>query len=761
MHFAIIYYVAIIFDLALMLFFAFKKKGEYHMEARLLRRLAVVVTITVSSSVLAILLPSKQIAMFFQTIHYASTEWMLIVLLLFLEYYVGGVRASAKLRIAVFVYAGLSTCSLLCNAIFHHVFDSERVVVNGVEHLYEYYTKAPFYQLHLYFCYLLLVYVVAELLVGLLRTVKLYRKKYLLALIMLLITVGLDALCRVKGFTHDFSLFGYMSLVLFFTYFTLYYLPNDVINKMLSYMVADSHSGAICFDNNDKCVYVNGEIRTLFGGDVSLEFYERKCKEILQVERFFDGKEKKWLQESKHGEKTKHYDITFAKLFDEKGDYTGCYFLVYDRTEDIKRYRQERYKATHDSLTNLHNRDYFYEKILDMKKENPDVTYYIVCTDIKDFKMINDLFGYEMGNEILRRFGYNLKQSLPKNVIIARLVSDRFAFCIEKEMFRGNYLVDCLNDAQSLLRTREYQLHMHAGVYEVQPEDMDVSLMCDRAALAIRTVKNDYDVMIAYYDDVLMNKMKNSKRMINEFDYALENHQFVMFLQPQVDTDGTVLGAEALTRWIHPEKGMISPGEFIPVFEDAGLIHRLDQYIWEQAACKLKEWSERGRGDMHISVNISTKDFYYIDIFKEFTNLVEKYEIRPQQLKLEITESVLMRDTDKQLELISRLQGYGFHVEIDDFGSGYSSLNMLQNFRADVLKIDMGFLQKIQDQERTRIILDMIVNLAKRLQMVVISEGVETQNQVEYLKEMGCDMFQGFYFARPIAVCDFEDQYMK
>lgn len=760
MYLGVLYIVTILLDLALMLFFGFKKKVRQHPMARLLHRLAVVITITVFSSVLAILLPQKEISLFFQTLHYASTEWMLIYLMLFLEFYVGNVNATMKSRVIVYIYSAASSISLLSNCIFHHVVDNERVLVNEIENFYRFTNKSPYYQVHLYFCYLLVLFIFLVLLGGWIKSVKMYRKKYWMAMIMLMITVALDAICTIKGFAHDFSLYGYITLAFFFLYFTVYYLPNDVINKMLSLMVADSHNGAVCFDEKDKCVYINDEVRSFYEKEVDYVFIEKRFKEILGVENFKDGKENKWLHEISLFDGVRYFDLTFAKLYDDRNEYVGSYFTINDKTEDMERFKQERYKATHDSLTDLHNREYFYERVMEVKKENPDVAYYIVCTDIKDFKLINDLFGYEMGNEILRRYADKLKRSLPDGVISARLVSDRFAVCIPKKDFHEDYLIACLDDAQSLLSTSEFQLHIHAGIYEIRPEDEDVSVMCDHANMAIRTVKNDYDAIAVFYDDKLMNKMMNSKLMISEFDNALTNNQFVMYLQPQVNPDGSVVGAEALVRWLHPEKGMISPGEFIPVFEEAGLIHRLDQCIWEQAAKKLQEWKNQGKDNMHISVNISTKDFYYIDLYKVFTELVEKYEISPEKLKLEITESALMQDMDKQLELITRLQKYGFHVEIDDFGSGYSSLNMLKDLKADVLKIDMGFLQEIKDHERTKIILGMVVDLAKRLQMTVITEGVETKNQVEYLTEVGCDMFQGFYFARPIAVTEFENEYL-
>jgi EAL domain-containing protein (putative c-di-GMP-specific phosphodiesterase class I) len=265
--------------------------------------------------------------------------------------------------------------------------------------------------------------------------------------------------------------------------------------------------------------------------------------------------------------------------------------------------------------------------------------------------------------------------------------------------------------------------------------------------------------MIAYYDDTLTKKAVSDNRLVSEFDTALEDGQFEMFLQAQTGTDGVVTGAEALVRWRHPERGLIPPGEFIPVFEETGLIYRLDQCIWDLAAQKLREWKDQGHDDLKISVNISARDFYYLDIYRCFTELVEKYQIDPRVLNIEITETAIMMDVEKQLALLKKLQNYGFHVEIDDFGSGYSSLNMLKNIHADVLKIDMGFLRETQNRSRTRIILNVIIDLAKQLNMTVITEGVETDKQVEFLTKAGCDMFQGYYFSKPVPVEEFESKY--
>ena len=232
-----------------------------------------------------------------------------------------------------------------------------------------------------------------------------------------------------------------------------------------------------------------------------------------------------------------------------------------------------------------------------------------------------------------------------------------------------------------------------------------------------------------------------------------------MYLQPQVDSSGNLYGAEALVRWQHPERGLLSPAIFIDVLEKTGFIYKLDRYMWDKAAKKLGEWKKEGKDQYHISVNISTKDFYLVDVYETFVGLVDKYDIDPVNLNIEITETTLMSDLDKNMGIIRRLQNYGFNIEIDDFGSGYSSLNMLKDISADVLKIDMGFLRASENEAKGLDILESIITLAGKLGMKVITEGVETKKQLYMLAEMGCDMYQGYYFSKPIPVDEFEKKY--
>jgi EAL domain-containing protein (putative c-di-GMP-specific phosphodiesterase class I) len=299
------------------------------------------------------------------------------------------------------------------------------------------------------------------------------------------------------------------------------------------------------------------------------------------------------------------------------------------------------------------------------------------------------------------------------------------------------------------------------GVYDIFDREAPIISMVDGAFLAIDSVKNSFKNTIAYYGDMLRHEYLTEQKIIGEFEEALSNGQFAMFLQPVMNTDNKMVIAEALVRWIHPDRGIIAPASFIPLLEKTGYIYKLDLYIWEQAAKRIAYWNSIGHDDLSISVNISVKDFYYVDLFEALVGIVEKYNINPSHLKLEITETVFMTEKERQIEIINSLKDYGFLIEIDDFGSGYSSLNMLKEMPADILKMDMAFLSMDKNVSRGRKIVNTIITLAKALGMMVIIEGVETEEQLNYLKGTGADYLQGYYFSKPLPVKQFEDAYLE
>ena len=405
---------------------------------------------------------------------------------------------------------------------------------------------------------------------------------------------------------------------------------------------------------------------------------------------------------------------------------------------------------THDELTGLYNMKRFYEKVNEITNKYPDDKFAIMIFNISRFKIVNDMFGRKMGDAILKQISENCLAQCSDKRVYARVESDNFITLCPK----SDLVIKDLEKKRNIKVTYNNitcTVHIRYGIYEVDYDSkVDVGTMCDRARMALDSIKNNGNCVAAVYNDNLRNKILKEHMYKEELTSAIENEDFKVYLQPQVRCeDGLVKGAEALVRWEHRKLGLIPPGDFIEFFEQNGLITELDMYVWEKVCQILKQWKEEGRDD-YIAVNISMKDFYIIDLYKVFTNLIEKYGIDKNKLRLEITESAFTLDLEKNVNVIKKLQMFGFIVEMDDFGSGYSSLNALKDIPVNIIKMDMRFVSQTQDPARADTIIKMILAMAKELNMEVVAEGVETVEQAEKLKQYGCSYIQGYLYAKPM-----------
>lgn len=426
--------------------------------------------------------------------------------------------------------------------------------------------------------------------------------------------------------------------------------------------------------------------------------------------------------------------------------------------ENAAVYAKLEYRLNYDSLTKAYNRYGFYKNAQKLIKEHTDTEYCLILSDIKSFKLINEIYGENIADKILIDEVNIIRQKMKGNSVLGRLNGDIIAMVIPKEYLSEKEFSDMIKLLSDRYSNKNFRLHIYLGVYYIKDVNETIRQMVDKVSLVIMKSKGNMSNYILYYYE---NSYRNDifkQQLIGEFETALNENQFCMYLQPQTDKDGNMLGAEALIRWNHPNMGLIMPGAFIECFEDAGLIYRLDNYIWEEAAKQLKIWKDSGY-NYYISVNISAKDFYHIDVYQTFKNLVSKYGIDTDKLHIEITETALSEDKQAAHKTIERLHDEGFIIEIDDFGSGYSSFNFLKDVCADVIKIDRVFLKKSSHEERGEQILRSIISLSHDIGMDVITEGVENVDQLSMLAKMNCDWFQGYYFSKPIAVGDFEEKY--
>lgn len=411
-------------------------------------------------------------------------------------------------------------------------------------------------------------------------------------------------------------------------------------------------------------------------------------------------------------------------------------------------------QVKYDKLTGLYSKNFFYRKANELISENPNKKYSIICTNIENFKLYNDIFGLKKGDELLRNIADNIRKHAPKNTICGRYEADRFLLIREREQEK--------HDRELFFNTQipliDNNVILKWGIYEINDKSISIEQSCDRALLAVDSIKGQYNIHFALYDDVMREKMIREKAITDVMEKAIEENQFIVYLQPKYDLNNdTMAGAEALVRWIHPTWGFMSPAEFIPLFEKNGFITSLDLYVWERALQYLQEFKLKGYPMLPISVNVSRADIYQTDIVKKLLDLTKKYDIEPKYLHLEITETAYAEDPGKIIETVEILKAHGFILEMDDFGSGYSSLNMLNDMKLDILKLDTKFIQSEMSKPISRSILRFIINLAHWMGLTVVAEGVETADQVQRLRNISCDYVQGYFFSRPIPKADFEE----
>lgn len=438
---------------------------------------------------------------------------------------------------------------------------------------------------------------------------------------------------------------------------------------------------------------------------------------------------------------------------------TGVYFYRDYRHENTLRMVSGRgtdYQSVYDELTGVYNKQAFYEKTEEMLHDHADKRFDLLRINIERFKVLNDLFGEATGDQLLRYIGGFLKELNLPLCVAGRLYADNFAVCYEAGK----------GDSQRLISTMQIMADSFAlnhrtvlsfGLYHVDDNTLPVSVMCDRANMALWKAKGSFRTPYCEYDEDMRQQILKEQRIINAMELAIENKEFAIYFQPKYSlANETIMGAEALVRWHSRDNGFISPGDFIPVFENNGFVYEVDKFIWEEACRYLRKWMNEGRDVKPVSVNVSRVDLYDKKLVDNLVGLCSKYDIPLGYLELEITESAYTEDPEQIIHVTKRLREAGFAILMDDFGSGYSSLSMLKDIQIDTLKLDMGFLKSSDHSAKGGNILTAMMQMAHSLKMQTVAEGVETREQVEFLKKIGCEYVQGFYFAKPMTAADFE-----
>ncbi len=418
--------------------------------------------------------------------------------------------------------------------------------------------------------------------------------------------------------------------------------------------------------------------------------------------------------------------------------------------------------AEHDPLTNLYTRNFFFEYANRIHRYHSVWRMDAVVLNIEQFHSVNALNGREFGDNALRVLGEEIKVFLAGTKGIAsRFDADRFdIYCAPQPDYRA--LLDRFQERMNDL-SRNASIRLRMGVAPWR-EGLEPMQLFDRASAACNMVRGDYKTRLMVYDEDMLEREMLNQRLLNDLRRAVEERELRVFYQPKynVQCDPPKLtSAEALIRWQHPELGMVSPGAFIPLFEGNGQISVVDNFVWSEAARQIARWKEQFGVTVPVSVNLSRVDVFDPALEETLTGLVAENGLERSSLKLEVTESAYTENAGKMIERISRLRELGFMIEMDDFGSGYSSLNMLSAMPIDVLKMDMRFIKNIERDERDFWLVEVVLDIARHLKVPVVAEGVETGEQVEKLRRAGCELIQGYYFSRPLPPEEFEKLIIK
>ena len=428
--------------------------------------------------------------------------------------------------------------------------------------------------------------------------------------------------------------------------------------------------------------------------------------------------------------------------------------IIRHRIENIFRLRENATIASqfqYDSMTDLYSRGYFFMKVAEMLEANPDIDYNIVCINVVNFKLYNEVFGEKKGDEILIAMAEYIRENVGDSGLCGRFGGDRFVVLQERERE--------IADRKHFTETgRSIEgITVKFGVYEIFDRSIGIDIMCDRGFMAADSIRNRYDVNVALYDAEMRTRLIREKTITESMESAVTNDQFEIYYQPKYDVDSVqIAGAEALIRWNHPELGYVPPSEFITLFEKNGFITILDKYVINKVCMQMGEWKAEGLRLPPVSVNLSRTDVYCSDIVEYITGCIETNGLAASDIHIEITESAYTEHPAQIIAMVEKMRDNGIVIELDDFGTGYSSLNMLNEINADVLKMDMRFIQTKSEQEAQQGILKLIINLARWMDMKVIAEGVETQEQLMRIRDAGCDYVQGYLFSKPLPAGEYE-----
>lgn len=693
-----------------------------------------------------------------RSIYYAANSWLAYYFLSFAVDY-GKFKENPKVKIVLKVLFWLT--------IFDSLFVLSNIFTEFIFQLRLYYSQTgAFYFwhcinkdpiiVHRIIVYGLVTAGMATIIVDSKKAPYYYKMRYFGILMGYLLVMIVHAACLIFDINYDYSVMLYSLMGAFICYYIAYSTPHQMIGQSLLNFNDTINDIILYFDEKGKCIFANRKAQAHFRKDGIFDDKGAENERIQILQKFVKNQRGKIL----------FSDTKFVsgELHDFEGEYedifnggilVGSYILLRDNTETLRHYRQQKFLTTHDALTGIFNREEFFNKVDELLRTQNDVTRLMLCFNIRDFKLTNGIFGSEAGDEILRKHAQMLQSLAHGDDVYGRIGDDKFALFTRSALFNPKIIEEALKNLQKITKTETFHLRNEVGVYEVVGGTENAQLIYDKALTAIEH-KTDNGKIFYFYNPEIMNNQVEEHNLTNSFDRSFKNHDFKLLLQPLLNKEKITVGAEVLSVWNHPQKGKIFSQDYDSVLEKYGFADRLNDFLWGEAVKTLKTWESGKSQKIKLLLKVPGTDIFYTKLYDRISLLIEKYGVNPENLVFEFSEEAISRDFKAINALFEKLQSIDVKILINQFGNGYSSLNLLKDIHCDYIKIDSRFIKKTEDAGRAGKILDFILKLAELKKVTVLINGIDDESEFNRLKNSTIRAFQGKYCSEGSLAEDFK-----
>ncbi len=703
---------------------------------------------------------SERIASIFISINFIILDAMVYSVYQFAKSYVKAKLNIWYVRYFLLTLLTIDVIFLILNIFNNRYFDLVFYTMEAYSYSYwKVYIKLPMV-FHYLACGIIIIFTEALLIQKIIHIPSFYRKKYSSFIIFYFLITALSYCSNIFHLPQDYAIYFYPLMEDIAFYYSLF-LVDYIIKFMSHKSLIDKSSKMVCFfDRENSLVYINNSAKELMK-ELKFERYtiEQFLKNFITKNsaRNVDIAQNEEIIEM--NDKQYYLEITYKKAYQDN-ILVGCFLEIIDNTEKKLKAIYDKQVSSYDKLTGLYNKNTFFERCEERLSEEPDAQWIMMVSKIVDYKVINNLFGNETCETILKLQADFIKNNLHESSVAGHIFADNFAILMKREYFDEEFYISKIKEISQITKNFYYYMNIYLGVYEKADVSEDVQYMYDKAILAIDKRPENSVNRICHYSNSIMKNFLSDRNIISDFNFALGSSQFVIYLQPVFNQYPNLIGAQALVRWNKPESGLLSPEDFMAIFEHTEIIHKLDLYLWGKAVQQLVRWHKLGRDDLCISITINTYDFDYIDIYSVFENFLHQYDIMAKNLKICIQEKAFIQHSDKISDIIKKLRSLGYGIEIAGFGGRNFSFEMITKNDIDFIRIDLRDFDSLYNVELSHFLFSSFLKFSHEMGFDILIDGIENEKQHKLILGSGCNVCQGDFYCTPLSRFDFERKYL-